>query len=90
MTGWRVGWLVLPDDLVRPVERLAQNLFISAPYAFQVAADAAFGCHDELQGHRATYAASRDIPHRRAATSRVYVLPAARRRLLYLRRYQRP
>ena len=39
MTGWRVGWLVLPEDLVRPVERLAQNLFISAPYASQVAAD---------------------------------------------------
>jgi aspartate/methionine/tyrosine aminotransferase len=31
MTGWRIGWLVLPADLVRPVERLAQNLFINAP-----------------------------------------------------------
>ena len=40
MTGWRIGWLVLPDDLVRPVERLAQNLFISAPYISQVAAEA--------------------------------------------------
>ncbi len=61
MTGWRVGWLVLPEDLVRPVERLAQNLFISAPYASQVAAEAAFNCHAELQGHRTTYAASRDV-----------------------------
>jgi aspartate/methionine/tyrosine aminotransferase len=61
MTGWRVGWLVLPEDLVRPVERLTQNLFISAPYASQVAAEAALDCHEELQGHRATYAASRDI-----------------------------
>ncbi|HYP62530.1 MAG TPA: aminotransferase class I/II-fold pyridoxal phosphate-dependent enzyme, partial [Acidocella sp.] len=61
MTGWRVGWLVMPEDLIRPVERLAQNLFISAPYASQVAAEAALGCHEELQRHRATYAASRDI-----------------------------
>ncbi len=59
MTGWRVGWMVLPEDLVRTTERLAQNLFISAPYASQVAAEAAFDCHAELQGHRTTYAASR-------------------------------
>jgi aspartate/methionine/tyrosine aminotransferase len=59
MTGWRVGWLVLPEELVRPVERLAQNLFISAPYASQVAGEAAFDCHAELQAHRDTYAASR-------------------------------
>jgi len=61
MAGWRVGWLVLPEELVRPVERLAQNLFISAPYASQVAAAAAFDCHAELQGHRNIYAASRGI-----------------------------
>jgi aspartate/methionine/tyrosine aminotransferase len=61
MTGWRVGWMVLPDDLRRPIERLAQNLFISAPYASQVAAAAAFDCHAELQGHRTVYAASRDV-----------------------------
>jgi len=61
MTGWRVGWLVLPEDLVRPVERLAQNLFISAPYASQIAAEAAFDCHEELQSHRETYAASRKM-----------------------------
>ena len=48
MTGWRIGWLVLPDDLVRPVERLAQNLFISAPHISQIAAEAAFDCHAEL------------------------------------------
>lgn len=61
MTGWRVGWMVVPEDLLRPVERLAQNLFISAPYASQVAAEAALDCHAELQGHRAGYAASREI-----------------------------
>ena len=60
MTGWRVGWLVLPVDLVRPVERLAQNLFISAPYISQVAAEAAFDCHEELQANIARYRRSRD------------------------------
>jgi aspartate/methionine/tyrosine aminotransferase len=60
MTGWRVGWLVLPDDLVRPVECLAQNLFISAPYISQVAAEAAFGCEAELQANIARYRRSRD------------------------------
>ena len=60
MTGWRVGWVVLPDDLVRPVERLAQNLFISAPYISQVAAEAAFECHEELQGNVARYRRARD------------------------------
>jgi aspartate/methionine/tyrosine aminotransferase len=60
MTGWRIGWLVLPADLVRPVECLAQNLFISAPYISQVAAEAAFDCHDELQANIARYRRSRD------------------------------
>ncbi|MGE0226755.1 MAG: pyridoxal phosphate-dependent aminotransferase [Acetobacteraceae bacterium] len=60
MTGWRIGWLVLPDDLVRPVECLAQNLFISAPYISQVAAEAAFDCHEELQANVARYRRSRD------------------------------
>jgi aspartate/methionine/tyrosine aminotransferase len=41
MTGWRIGWLVVPEELERPVERLAQNLFISAPKLSQVAAIAA-------------------------------------------------
>ena len=60
MTGWRIGWLVLPDDLIRPVECLAQNLFISAPYISQVVAEAAFDCHDELQANVARYRRSRD------------------------------
>jgi aspartate/methionine/tyrosine aminotransferase len=61
MTGWRIGWLVLPDDLVRPVECLAQNLFISAPHVAQVAAEAAFDCDAELEANRARYRASRDL-----------------------------
>jgi len=60
MTGWRIGWLVLPEDLVRPVECLAQNFFISAPHISQVVAEAAFGCHDELQANVARYRRSRD------------------------------
>ncbi len=60
MTGWRVGWMVLPDDLVRPVECLAQNMFISAPYISQVAAEAAFDCAAELDTNVARYRRSRD------------------------------
>jgi aspartate/methionine/tyrosine aminotransferase len=60
MTGWRIGWLVLPPDLARPVECLAQNLFISAPYIAQVAAEAAFDCHEELQANIARYRRSRN------------------------------
>ena len=60
MTGWRIGWLVLPPDLTRPVECLAQNMFISAPYISQVAAEAAFDCHEELQANIAGYRRSRD------------------------------
>lgn len=61
MTGWRIGWMVLPEDLVRPVERLAQNLFISAPGIAQVAALAAMECGEELEGHVRRYAANRAL-----------------------------
>ena len=61
MTGWRVGWMVLPADLVRPVECLAQNFFISAPHISQVAAEAAFDAHAELQGNVTRYRASREL-----------------------------
>ena len=60
MTGWRVGWMVLPEDLLRPVECLTQNLFISAPYISQVAAEAAFDCDGELRENIARYRRSRD------------------------------
>jgi aspartate/methionine/tyrosine aminotransferase len=59
MTGWRVGWMVLPEDLARPVECLAQNFFICAPHVSQVAAEAAFDCHAELQENLARYRRSR-------------------------------
>jgi aspartate/methionine/tyrosine aminotransferase len=60
MTGWRIGWMLLPEELVRPVECLAQNFFISAPFISQVAAEAAFDCHDELRANVARYRRSRD------------------------------
>jgi aspartate/methionine/tyrosine aminotransferase len=68
MTGWRIGWLVLPEDLVRPAECLAQNFFISAPHVAQVAAEAAFDCGEELESNKARYARSRaallsGLPH---------------------------
>jgi aspartate/methionine/tyrosine aminotransferase len=61
MTGWRVGWMVLPEDLARPVECLAQNFFICAPHVSQVAAEAAFDCHAELQENLARYRRSRSF-----------------------------
>jgi len=61
MTGWRVGWMVLPEDLVRVAERLAQNFFVSPSYISQVAAEAAFGCQDELAANRETYVNARQV-----------------------------
>ncbi|MBL1437860.1 MAG: aminotransferase class I/II-fold pyridoxal phosphate-dependent enzyme [Rhodobacteraceae bacterium] len=61
MTGWRVGWMVVPQNHVRRIERLSQNLFICAPHAAQVAALAAMECDDELQAHLKTYTRNREV-----------------------------
>ena len=61
MTGWRVGWMVLPEALVRSVERLAQNLYISPPAIAQAAALGAFDATDELEANRLVYAANRAL-----------------------------
>jgi aspartate/methionine/tyrosine aminotransferase len=61
MTGWRLGWMVLPERAVRPVERLAQNLFISAPAVSQAAGVAAFDCGEEYDRIVAGYRRSRDL-----------------------------
>ncbi|NEX45097.1 pyridoxal phosphate-dependent aminotransferase [Pseudotabrizicola algicola] len=61
MTGWRVGWMVVPEAHVRKVERLAQNMFICPPHASQIVALAALDCVDELEANRATYAANRAL-----------------------------
>ncbi|EGJ21445.1 aminotransferase, class I and II [Cereibacter sphaeroides WS8N] len=61
MTGWRLGWLVVPEDHVRRVERLAQNMFICPPHASQIAALAALDCTQELEANRAVYAENRRL-----------------------------
>jgi aspartate/methionine/tyrosine aminotransferase len=61
MTGWRLGWMVVPPDMLRAVECLAQNLFISPPALSQHAALAAFGCRTELDANVARYAANRAL-----------------------------
>ena len=61
MTGWRLGWLVLPDELVRPVECLAQNFAVSPPTLSQIAATAVFDCHDELRDNVCRYARNRAV-----------------------------
>ncbi len=59
MTGWRVGWMVLPDHLVRAVERIAQSLYISAPELSQRAAMAALTAQDVLEPIKSRYEANR-------------------------------
>ena len=61
MTGWRIGWLIVPEALVRPMERLAQNLYIAPPAIAQMAALGAFEATEELEANRRVYAANREL-----------------------------
>jgi aspartate/methionine/tyrosine aminotransferase len=61
MTGWRLGWMVVPESLLRSVECLSQNLFISPPTLSQLAGVAAFDCGDELDALVANYKRNRDM-----------------------------
>ncbi len=61
MTGWRIGWMVLPEMLGRPTERIAQSLYISPPELSQIAATAALGSVQELEAVKAGYAANRTL-----------------------------
>ncbi len=61
MTGWRVGWMVVPPDLARTIECLAQNFFISAPTLSQIAAVAAFDCGEENERRVEAYRANRAL-----------------------------
>ncbi|PHY13194.1 aminotransferase [Caulobacter sp. B11] len=61
MAGWRLGWLVAPDDLVDQVRALMSNLFLTPPSLSQHAAAAAMDCIDELEGHLAVYRANRAL-----------------------------
>ncbi|WP_456389238.1 pyridoxal phosphate-dependent aminotransferase [Profundibacter sp.] len=61
MTGWRVGWMIVPKDHVRVIERLAQNMFICPSHASQIVALHAMECGDELQGNMAIYTENRRL-----------------------------
>ncbi|AGT08447.1 pyridoxal phosphate-dependent aminotransferase [Paracoccus aminophilus] len=61
MTGWRLGWMVVPEDHIRTIERIAQNMFICPPHASQIAALAALDCHDEAEANLAVYAENRRV-----------------------------
>ena len=61
MTGWRVGWMVVPEPLVRPIERLQQNLSISVPTLSQIAAEAAFDGKPEMEEVKRGYLENRRI-----------------------------
>src|SRR6195952_5265407 len=61
MTGWRIGWLLVPDDLVDPVDALAGNMAICPPALAQFAAVSAFDAYDECDGHVARYAVNRRL-----------------------------
>lgn len=61
MTGWRLGWMVVPLSLVDTMNRLSENIYISPPTLSQLAACEAFKCDKELDAHVAVYACNRDI-----------------------------
>ncbi len=61
MTGWRAGWMVVPEALVRPIERLQQNLSISVPTLSQIAAEAAFDGRADMEAIKHGYENNRRI-----------------------------
>jgi aspartate/methionine/tyrosine aminotransferase len=61
MTGWRIGWMILPEKLVRPVERIAQSLYISPPEISQIGAIEAFSATAELETVKSRYAWNREL-----------------------------
>ncbi|HEY7300098.1 MAG TPA: aminotransferase class I/II-fold pyridoxal phosphate-dependent enzyme [Xanthobacteraceae bacterium] len=61
MTGWRIGWMVVPEPLVRPIDRLAGNLAISVPTLAQIAAEAAFDGRAEMEAVKHGYEENRRI-----------------------------
>ncbi|MCY4335456.1 MAG: aminotransferase class I/II-fold pyridoxal phosphate-dependent enzyme [Litoreibacter sp.] len=61
MTGWRLGWMVVPEDHIRRIERLAQNMFICAPHAAQVAALGALQAREETEEMLQVYARNREL-----------------------------
>ena len=84
MTGWRIGWMVLPEELVRPVERIAQNLYISPPDLSQRAAIAAFEASAGARGGQGRLCRQPPPASRAPAGDRLRRVFAGRRRLLRL------
>ena len=84
MTGWRVGWMVVPEPLVRPIERLQQNLSISVPTLSQIAAEAAFEGRAEMEAIKRGYQENRRILIDGLPQAGLDQLPAGRRRVLSL------
>ena len=84
MTGWRVGWMVVPEPLVRPIERLQQNLSISVPTLSQIAAEAAFEGSGRDGGDQARLSGEPPHPDRGTAEGRPDQIPAGGRRVLPL------
>ncbi len=71
MTGWRVGWMIVPKDMVRRIERLLQNLFLSTSTLSQLAAMAAFQCYQQLDQYVAEYRVKRDLLYKRLQSAGV-------------------
>jgi len=61
MTGWRLGWMIVPENLIRAAECLAQNIFISPPTLSQLATISVFDCFEELDANVARYAENRAL-----------------------------
>ena len=61
MTGWRVGWLVMPEDMMRPLERLQGNMTICTPAVSQIAALGALQASEELDALKEGYRRNRTV-----------------------------
>lgn len=69
MTGWRVGWMIVPKLMVRCIERLLQNLFLSTSTLSQLAAVQAFQCYPQLDQYVAEYRRKRDLLYKRLSAA---------------------
>jgi aspartate/methionine/tyrosine aminotransferase len=61
MTGWRIGWIIVPENHIRQIESIVQNMFICAPHVSQVAAIAAIDAKDELEYNMSVYRENRSL-----------------------------
>ena len=86
MTGWRIGWMVVPQALVRPIDRLQGNLAISVPTLSQIAAEAAFDGRAELDAIKHGYEDNRKILIEGLPKAGLVEISPGRRRVLSLRR----